>query len=220
MAFLDRLRRDAYDDLDAAGHEPDLQGWMCERFEGAFRDAVRGVRAPLVVEVGTWKGRSAVAMARACESAVIVAVDTWLGAPEFWTWGLDDPTRGGGLNKRHGFPGVFYTFAKNVKALGLHGRICPLPLSSAQAADVLRFHGVAADVVYLDAAHEYDAVASDLRAYWDLLRPGGTALGDDYCPAGWPGVVRAVDEFAASRGLRVRVDGVVWALRKPDGSSS
>lgn len=214
--FLARLRRDAYDGLDVSAHDPDLQGWMCERFEGVFRDAVAGVPTPLVIEVGTWKGRSAVAMARACESATVVAVDTWLGAPEFYTWGLDDPTRGGALDKRHGFPRVFHTFTKNVKALGLHGRVCPLPLASAQAADVLAYHGVRADVVYLDAAHEYAPVAGDVRAYWDLLRPGGVMLGDDYDRTGWPGIVRAVDEFAASRGLDVRVDGVVWALRKPD----
>ena len=34
---------------------------------------------------------------------------TWLGAPEFWTWGLLDPRRGGSLNRVHGFPSVCYT---------------------------------------------------------------------------------------------------------------
>ena len=214
-AFFERLRKSAFDDLNIDGHVIDLQGWMCPNFEKVFAGhADAAGPAPLVIEVGTWKGKSAITMASARPDATIVTVDTWLGAPEFWTWGIDDPTRGASMGFENGFPRVFYTFTKNVKSCGLADRICPLPLSSVQAAEVLRFHGVRADIVYLDAAHEYEQVAADIEAYWPLLKAGGAMFGDDYSPE-WAGVVRAVDEHAARLGLELKVEGVVWSLRKP-----
>ena len=218
LAFLDRLKRDAFDGLEAEG-ALDLQGWISSDFERIFGDLAAGRVAPVIIEVGTWKGKSCVAMATARADATVIAVDTWLGAPEFWTYGLDDPGlddpgRGGSLAKSRGYPGVFYTFTRNVKSLGLHDRVCPLPLSSVQAAEVLAFHGVAADMVYVDASHEFGAVLADLEAYWPLLKPGGVMFGDDYGDVGWPGVKRAVHEFAERLGLEVRVDGIVWVIQK------
>lgn len=219
--FIARLRADAYDGLDVAGHAVDVHGWMDDGFvatlEGFF--AGRDRATPLtIVEVGTWKGRSATTMAATVKRlgfsrASLIAVDTWLGAPEFWTWGLNDPTRGVSLRCSNGYPQVFYTFTKNVKALGHDDVIAPLPLPSLQAVDVLRHYGIVADVIYIDAAHEYDAVKLDLAKYWPLVRDGGGVLfGDDY--KAWAGVTRAVDEFAAEQKIKLEVRGVVWILRR------
>lgn len=220
-AFVAGLRAAAFADLDVAGHAVDTQGWMDDRFRATFaaflepRDRARPLT---VVEVGTWKGRSAFAMAEIAKSlgfarTTILCVDTWLGAPEFWTWGLNDPTRGLSFRRKDGYPTVFYTFTRNAKALAHDDVIAPLPISSVQGADVLAHYEILADVVYVDAAHEYDSVRADLRAYWDRVAPGGVLFGDDY--ACWPGVTRAVDEFAAEKGLAPAVAGVVWTLRKP-----
>jgi predicted O-methyltransferase YrrM len=220
-AFVGELRSAAFADLDIAGHTVDTQGWMDDQFKATFaaflepRDRARPLT---VVEVGTWKGRSAVTMAETAKAlgftrVTIICVDTWLGAPEFWTWGLNDPTRGASFRRKDGYPTVFYTFTRNAKALGHADVIAPLPLSSAQAADVLAYYKIAADVIYVDAAHEYESVRADLQAYWKLLAPGGVMFGDDYnC---WPGVTRAVDEFAEAKGLRPKTAGVVWTLGEP-----
>ena len=37
----------------------------------------------------------------------------------------------------------------------------------------------------------------DVRAYWELLEPGGYLVGDDYV-AVWPDVIRVAHEFAQS----------------------
>jgi hypothetical protein len=198
--FLACLRRNAFAD-DAAGPAGpdgparpagpvDLQGWMDPKFPAVVRRSIESLAADgggavgtpaqplLVVEVGTWKGLSTIAMADVCRdagvSADIVAVDTWLGAPEFWTWGLDDPARGGSLRLRGGYPTVFNTFVDNVVARKHTGVIAPLPLSSIAAADVLAYYKLAPHVVYVDAAHEYESVRADVATYWRLLRPGGT----------------------------------------------
>ena len=148
-------------------------------------------------------------------STSIIAVDTWLGAPEFWTWGLNDPTRGISLQCMQGYPQVFYTFTKNVKSYGHDDMIAPFPISSVQGADVLQHYGIQADIIYVDAAHEYEPVKSDIEKYWSLLKPGGVMFGDDYTVSYWPGVVKAVDEFCNNNNLQLSTQGVMWYIRKP-----
>ena len=57
----------------------------------------------------------------ACGGGALVAVDTWLGALEFWTRtesaGAVDPTRN--LLPHHGYPQVYYQFLANVAQRGL-----------------------------------------------------------------------------------------------------
>ena len=72
-------------------------GWMDPNIMWVFTKL--DASAPLLlVEVGSWKGQSSVAFAKHLKQLGpdhrLVCVDTWLGAPEFWTWGLRDRSRG------------------------------------------------------------------------------------------------------------------------------
>lgn len=67
------------------------------------------------------------------------------------------------------------------------------------------------DVAYIDADHAYDGVKADIEAFAPLLSPGGFLAGHDYHD-GFPGVVRAVDEFRGDRPL-MRFADSSWALR-------
>jgi hypothetical protein len=74
------------------------------------------------------------------------------------------------------------------------------------------------DFAYIDADHSYEAVRSDLVAWWPKVRAGGLLCGHDYGVYGdatgeW-GVRRAVDEFvgATGRGLVLGADGM-WGVR-------
>jgi hypothetical protein len=221
-AFITKLRSNAYDTLDISAHTVDLQGWMEKTFVATLERIIAplSVTQPLtILEVGSWKGLSATTMAATVKrlgftKTNLIAIDTWLGAPEFWTWGLNDPTRGGSFNLKDGYPTIFYTFTRNVKALGHHDVIAPLPISSTQAADVLAAYKIQADLAYIDAAHEYDSVHLDLVKYWPLVKPGGSLFGDDY-DASWPGVMKAVNDFAKEKGVIPVIAGFVWILKKP-----
>lgn len=218
MDFLEHLQQAAFSDLDVSNHQVDLQGWMAVE----FRDLFKGFLDPMnrdepltIIEVGSWKGLSASTMADISKSmgfknTKIICIDTWLGAPEFWTSkGLEDKTRGDALNRIHGYPSVFYTFTKNIKALGHDDVIVPFPISSQEGVKVLAKYGIEPNIVYVDASHEYDAVRSDMDAYWSLLKQG-VMFGDDYNKTDWPGVVRAVDEFPT----KARLTGVLWSIKK------
>jgi len=70
------------------------------------------------------------------------------------------------------------------------------------------------DFIFVDADHSYEGCLADMRAWWPKLKPGGIFAGHDYSTVDFPGVVRAVDEFAAERGLKLeRPTRSVWRLR-------
>lgn len=217
MDFIEHLRKSAFDDVSPIGATSDLRGWMCSEFKDHFREMARQIYAsvarPLVIiEVGTWKGLSASTMAAICKvegiPVRIICIDTWLGAPEFWTWGLNDPTRGGALACKGGYPQVYYNFINNMIHEGHQNVIAPFPISSSEAPAVLDYYKIKGDLIYIDAAHEYSAVKADIERFRGLLAPGGKIFGDDYSD-GWPGVKRAVDEL---EGVQKTVKGVLWTL--------
>ena len=209
MDLFETLKQRAGHVVPDEGYVPDLQGWMPTSFPVVFANSVNECAGrPLeIVEVGTWKGTSAIRMASICASAgietKIICVDTWLGSPEhFGDFG--------------NYGDLYGTFVKNVKASGYGHAIVPLALPSLQAIEVLKKYDVRPDIIYIDAAHEYLPVKMDIESYWEILKPGGVMIGDDYHEPSWPGVVQAVDEFVSTRDLTMYsvVLGSTWAIKK------
>ena len=190
----------------------DLQGWNSHH--DVFRD-ILGKGAATVVDVGVWKGGSSIFLAELLKSqgtrGVVIAVDTFLGSPEHW---IREAGMFHLIARRHGMPLLYEQFLTNVVRRGLQEYIVPLPQTSDAAAGILKHLGVRADVVHIDAAHEYDSVLRDARAYWDLLVPGGYLVGDDYVPM-WNGVIRAANAFSIEVGVELVLAEPKWVLRKP-----
>lgn len=135
-------------------------------------------RAPRVLEVGSWLGESAIAMADA--GAVVHCVDTWNGTPGDVTERLADAA--GGTQQ------VFDEFKARVGER-LDTSIYPWRRSSLEAASMAwkQF-----DMIFIDADHSYQAVRDDILAWWKHLRAGGFMLGHDYHTKQYPGVAEAV----------------------------
>jgi predicted O-methyltransferase YrrM len=190
-----------YEDHDLAAHPGDLQGWGST--DQIFEAAIAALRPNVIVEVGTWKGASAIHMARIAHRlglpTQIICVDTWLGSPEHFM-GVDPAWRSS-LRLRNGYPQLYFTFLSNVISQGWTHRIIPLPATSENAAEILAAKGIRPDLVYIDAAHSYEAVLRDLRLFWRLLSDNGILLGDDYIL--WPDVTRAANDFAAEIGCQL-----------------
>jgi predicted O-methyltransferase YrrM len=69
------------------------------------------------------------------------------------------------------------------------------------------------DVLFIDGDHRYEPVLEELYMYGGLIREGGFLGGHDYNPEGFPGVVKAIHEFAEITGKKLVVhDGYVWQL--------
>jgi predicted O-methyltransferase YrrM len=152
-----------------------------------------------VVEIGVWKGGSVITMAKALSElgldGVVIAIDTWLGSSDHWLsaeWFTE-------LGFESGYPKLYHRFLNNVLTEGLEDYVVPLPIDSMNAVVIFETLQIRPDVVHIDAGHDYDSVISDLKAWWNLLAPGGMLIADDYLPetGGWPGVLKAVDGFFA-----------------------
>lgn len=135
-------------------------------------------------------------------SGTIVAVDTWLGAIEFWTKHMKGPTDSTrDLKWVNGYPSVYYDFLSNVVHANVTKQVVPFPAPSTLAATFFKRKGIRAEIVHIDASHEYEDVATDLRVWSEVLATNGVLFGDDYNPY-WRGVVRAIDEFVAADSKR------------------
>lgn len=199
-----------YEGFSYANYPCDIAGWRGD--SAAFGELIAGVRPVLTIEVGSWKGASAITMAEVLKAGgldgKILCIDTWLGALEF-RMDQSDPERFKALDCRHGYPQVYFQFLANVCRSGHQDRIVPFPIDSATAALWLLSHGVSADLIYIDGSHEEEAVYQDLLDYSAVLRPGGILFGDDW---DWGGVRAAVEQFAREEHLPITRCHDKWVL--------
>jgi len=165
-----------------AGFQPigfDLQGWAST--SPCFEESIKELQPKLIVEVGTWKGASAVHMARICKKYYtdfeIVCIDTFLGSVEHWT--SVDPNLPAS-RYRNGRPNIYDQYLSNVVITKMQDHITPFPIDSINGGLTLEKLGVQADLVYIDAGHEYQSVRMDLDLYKNIVRSGGHMLGDDW----------------------------------------
>jgi hypothetical protein len=202
--------RDVYADFDYQRYELDQAGWGSS--SAAFAEIIRDIRPGLIIEVGSWKGASAIEMAEVVEGekldTKILCIDTWLGALEF-RLDQNDPERFLALECEHGYPRVYYRFLANVCHAKHQQRIIPFPLDSATAALWLMTHGIKADLIYIDGSHEEETVYNDLLDYREVLSSRGRMFGDDW---DWASVRSAVSSFARDHKLRIEHCHDKWVL--------
>ena len=201
MRIADRLklrfhRGDPFADLDGGELAADLQGW--DASPEVAEVMIDTLKPDLIIEIGTWKGASAAAMAKVMrkhrDDCAMLCIDTWLGSAEHWI----NPEWFAMMRCRAGHPDLYRQFMVNMVHEGLQDMVVPLPLPSQQAAIVLTLIGLRAPMIYVDAGHDYVSVASDLQCFWPCLIPGGVLFGDDYADA-WPGLKKAVQDFVERR---------------------
>ncbi|MEZ4685624.1 MAG: hypothetical protein R3B47_06035 [Bacteroidia bacterium] len=58
---------------------------------------------------------------------------------------------------------------------------------------------------FLDGAHTYEYVLQEYAHIRDRQRPGDVIVFDDYTPAAFPGIVKAVDEICEREGYDKKV---------------
>lgn len=189
----------------------DLTGWGGT--DPIFEQLISEVKPKIIVEVGTWKGQSAITMANAVKrhnlDTTIYCIDTWLGALEFWHWLKETDERD--LMLKNGYPQIYYQFLSNVVHNQAQDIIIPFPNTSTCGAAFLKCNKVSADLIYIDASHEEADVYSDICSYYELLNEGGVLFGDDVA---WPSVRLAFERFEKERGVKVEiVNERHWVLR-------
>ena len=185
----------------------DLQGWASEA--PVFLEVIEKLKPKTIIEVGSWKGRSAIHMTQLallhCDAREleVVCVDTWLGSVEHWVDNIDFKNF-----MRNGRSRLYEQFLSNVVHKGLQNNITPFPIDSINAYEVCAKLGIVADLIYIDAGHDYTSVCNDLFNWSSILREGGYLIGDDWFHQ--PIKKAAYETFGEDKVIPYGEDKFVW----------
>jgi len=172
----------------------DIPGWYA--FPQLYEDIVRTARTGTLVEVGTYLGKSLCHLGQLVKESgkplKVVGVDTCRGTGE--ENGTDN--HAAAVKQGNGtFAGQLH---KNVIDCGLADTITLLVTDSLTAASL--FPDDSLPFVMIDAAHDYQSVCDDIKAWLPKVCKGGVLAGDDMGVPGevhpiWPGVRDAVTKL-------------------------
>jgi predicted O-methyltransferase YrrM len=143
-----------------------VEGWMTDDQARKLWDRASVLHPPArVVEIGSYRGRSAIVLGLAAPEGVeVVAIDPHAGndrGPQQIT----GPAEEG--QKDH------ETFLANLEQAGVAGRVRHVRKPSETATGEV---GGDIDLLYIDGAHRYRPALDDVRRWGDKVRAGGTLL--------------------------------------------
>lgn len=145
----------------------------------------------VLVEIGVFCGKSLIYLAQKARDAnknlVVVGVDTFQGSPEFESkvFFNDRPFS-------QAPPGTLASLCiSSLTEYGVDGDAVLMVTDSVKAARL--FAPGSIHMAFIDAAHDEESVAADIRAWWPKVGPGGILAGHDYWE--FPGVKSAVDRL-------------------------
>lgn len=170
----------------------------------------QSIDAKTYVEVGCKEGRTTGFVLAQCPELRAIAIDPWCPQPAG-----DDASRE--TYEKWDFAEIERRFWENVG--GNKDRCLMKRDEGAFAAACWSLDSYQeitkglADVVFIDALHDYQSVKQDIEIWWPLVRPGGYLCGHDYNHK-WTGVMRAVAEHFNLMGVCLGPDSMWW-VQKP-----
>lgn len=157
------------------------------------------------VEVGCKAGATTGELLEKVRYLTVIAIDPWAPMPG------QAEKDGGETYEDWDFAAIE---AKFKERLGTHAHRCKmLRMTSLEAA--AQFEGQAFGIVFIDAAHDYDSVVADIRAWWPLVKPGGFLMGHDYQHS-FPTVIRAVATCFPLLRVGILPDSVWMVMKSAD----
>lgn len=165
----------------------DVQGWFTPCMQQIYHEQLDsfGYDPAVVVEVGSWLGRSTIWMAdeikRRLKPVTFYAVDTWQGS-------ANEPDMKPTLDAYNG--DIYDQFIRNICRCGVYDYIKPIRMPSVEAAK--QFADGSVNFCFIDGDHSYEAVKADIQAWLPKVHFNSCIAGHDLDR---PGVRRAVDEM-------------------------
>lgn len=139
----------------------------------------------VIVEIGSFKGMSTIALAAGARNSHVYAVDPWDSS--------------GNVDGRFHFaaPETRREFARRVKESGLSHLITPVRGFSAEVAAAWP-EGRKIGLLFVDGDHSHNAVREDYLAWEGHLAAGSTVIFDDLDTPRNPGVRSALEDLGLS----------------------
>lgn len=137
-----------------------LDGWLTDR-EGEllYNLAKNCTGEGVIVEIGSWKGKSTIWLAKGSKrgnNVKIYAIDPHTGASEH--------------KERYGEVWTFDEFKENIKNTNVDDIVIPIVKTSAEAA---KKFDEPVELIFIDGAHEYELVKLDFELWFPKVIDGG-----------------------------------------------
>ena len=160
-----------------------------------------------ILEVGSFIGSGIVyTWAPLVQDGTVISLDTWDGALVMKLHSHDHITKLSGRS-------LYETFLSRMVTRNLTNAVFPMRMSSLVGARLLYYLGYKFDLIYVDSAHEIGETLIELKLFYDLLRPGGMMMGDDY---DWLAVKHDIALFGECTGTTIHKipNTVQWYVHK------
>jgi len=158
-----------------------IEGWLSPK-EGEllYNLAKNCTGKGVIVEIGSWKGKSTICLAKGSKSGnkvKVYAIDPHIGSSEH--------------RKKYGKVWTFDEFKKNIKKANVEDIVVPCVKTSEEAA---KNFDKPVELIFIDGAHEYEFVKKDFELWFPNLIEGGVMAFHDTI-GGHEGPGRVVREF-------------------------
>ena len=152
-----------------------------------------------IAEIGSWKGKSTIWLAKGAKHthSKVYAIDHHVGSKE---------------HQASGKVWTFDIFINNIQKAELTDVVIPVLKTSQDAISEIPD---SLDLLFIDGAHEYEGVKSDLDLYRSKVKKGGVIAFHDSFGSGWPGVRKFVHKevFASPYFAKVRyMNSITYAV--------
>lgn len=164
------------------------------------------------VEVGCKEGRTTGFILKNVPDSKVLAIDPWMPQEA-----SADPTKE--TYEQWDFDKIRLQFQENTShAVGdasvySKDRLTFLRHTSEWAANACPSLFNPADLVFIDALHDYEHVMQDISLWWPKVRAGGVLAGHDFNHK-WPGVERAVADHFSLIDVGVGFDSVWFVVKQ------
>src|SRR4051794_1284772 len=162
------MNRIAVTERDALAAIEGVEGFLAEEQVERLFTCARELRPPAtIVEIGSYRGRSAIVLALAAPDATVVAIDPFAG---------NDRGPREIVGSREEGDADMAAFRANLERAGVDGSVRHVRLPSAGALGAVEGD---VDLLYIDGAHRYAPARDDIARWGERVRPGGTLLVHD-----------------------------------------
>lgn len=156
-----------------------IDGWLTDDEGALLFDLAKDCRGRgVIVEIGSWKGKSTIWLSRGSMAGRKVKV-----------WAIDPHTGSEEHHQTLGRVSTFEEFERNIASAGLAELVNPIVKTSQEAA--LDFNEPV-ELLFIDGAHDYASTKADFQAWFPKLVDGGIVAFHD--TTGWEGPRRVVLE--------------------------
>ncbi len=160
-------------------HIKEVEGWLTDAQGEFLYNAAKNCKGKgVIVEIGSWKGKSTIWLAKGSKAGGNVKIYAI------------DPHTGSSEHKRYGEAETLKEFKENIKRANVEDIVVPVVKTSEDAER--DWDGKPIELLWIDGAHEYEMVKLDFDSWSPHLIEGGTIAFHD--TTDWPGPKRVVKD--------------------------